>query len=672
MRALGTGSRFESIERGVIDLRDLLYYVSLTVIFLALNVLTLDSKRWSHGENTHNYRRNATMTVSLLVANLLAFNVLLYPVNAARADLTQDGEYSLSQATRDLLGQLQEPLLIRGYFSQENHPLLAPLVPYIEDLLREYQVAAGDKLQVEFVDPIDDPQLEAEANRTYGIQPTPLQVSDRNGVSVRNIYFDILIRYGDQNTVLNFSDLIEVNNYGNDVDVRLRNLEYDLTAAIQRAVFGFQSVDAVLASLESPAQLTLYVTPSTLPADLADVPTTIQSVVDDIASGSNGKFNFQVVSVDDPASGVTPDSLYQQYQIQPIAVSFFSDATYYLHMVLTAGDKVQVIYPSGAMSEADVRGDIESGLKRAASGFLEVVGLWTPPDVPQQDMFGQQIPNLGQYTQVGDALRQNYEVRTVDLSTGQVDSDVDVLVIVAPQNMTDTELYAIDQYLMRGGKLFVAAGNYHLVLDSMSGNLALQPIAGGLADLLASYGITVENQIVLDPQNEPFPVQVQRNVGGMTVNEIQAVDYPFFVDVRPEEMAPNNAIVSNLPAVSINWGSPITLDETLNAERDVTPLLHSSAGSWTSTDTNIQPDTQLYPQYGFPVGSPQEARLLAVAVQGSFESYFKGRPSPFDSEPASDGARPRRKPPRTPGRPSARWKVPRPAPRSSWWAAPSS
>ena len=412
LRALGTGSRFESIERGVIDLRDLLYYVSLTVIFLALNVFTLDRKRWSHGENTHNYRRNATMTVSLLVANLLAFNVLLYPVNAARADLTQDGEYSLSQATRDLLGQLQEPLLIRGYFSKENHPLLAPLVPYIEDLLREYQVAAGDKLQVEFVDPIDDPQLEAEANRTYGIQPTPLQVSDRNGVSVLNVYFDILIRYGDQNTVLNFSDLIEVNNYGNDVDVRLRNLEYDLTAAIKRAVFGFQSVDAVLASLESPAQLTLYVTPSSLPAELADVPTTIQSVADDIASGSNGKFTFQVVNVDDPASGVTPNSLYQQYQIQPIAVSFFSNATYYLHMVLTAGDKTQVIYPSGAMSEADVRGDIESGLKRAASGFLEVVGLWTPPDVPQQDMFGQQIPNLGQYTQVGDALRQNYEVRT--------------------------------------------------------------------------------------------------------------------------------------------------------------------------------------------------------------------------------------------------------------------
>lgn len=47
LRALGTGSRFESIGRGVIDLRDLLYYVSLTGFFLALSVGALRAKRWA-------------------------------------------------------------------------------------------------------------------------------------------------------------------------------------------------------------------------------------------------------------------------------------------------------------------------------------------------------------------------------------------------------------------------------------------------------------------------------------------------------------------------------------------------------------------------------------------------------------------------------------------------
>ncbi len=223
----------------------------------------------------------------------MLFNALLFPVNTVRADLTQDGEYSLSQATRDILQNLQEPLLIRGYFSKENHPYLAPLIPRIEDLLEEYKVAAGDNLQLEFLDPIDDPQLEAEANQIYGIQPSPLQVSDRSEVSVRNVYFDILIRYGDQNVVLNYSDLIEVKSYGTDIEVSLRNLEYDLTSAIQRVVFGFQSVDAVLASLDEPAHLTLYYTPSTLPSSLAEVPTTIQTVAGDIAAGSSGRFVFR-------------------------------------------------------------------------------------------------------------------------------------------------------------------------------------------------------------------------------------------------------------------------------------------------------------------------------------------------------------------------------------------
>ncbi len=47
LRALGTGSRFQSIARGVIDLRDLLYYLSLTLFFLGLGVGVLRAKRWA-------------------------------------------------------------------------------------------------------------------------------------------------------------------------------------------------------------------------------------------------------------------------------------------------------------------------------------------------------------------------------------------------------------------------------------------------------------------------------------------------------------------------------------------------------------------------------------------------------------------------------------------------
>jgi len=638
LRAVGSGSRFESIQRGVVDLRDLLYYLSLTGIFLALNVLSLDSKRWSTSQRTLPHRRGVTLTTILVALNLVLLNVWIFPLRGLRLDLTAQREYTLSQTTRDLLGNLQEPLLVRGYFSENTHPLLTPLVPRIRDMLQEYEVASGGRMQLEIIDPAKDPDKEAEANQTYGIRPTPFQVAGRYETSIINSYFDILIRYGDQNVVLGFRDLIEVEpRRDGNIDVRLRNLEYDLTSSIKKVVYGFQSVEAVLTALDEPAELTVYLTPNTLPDWLADAPATIEKVAQDIASESNGKFTYTMVDPDAPDSPITRQELYELYGLQPFAVSLFSGESYYLHLVLQVGDQTQVIYPSGDLMEADVRAAIESALKRASPGFLQVVGLWTPPAEPTQDMFGQIQQPLSSWQQLQDALRQEYEVRTLDLSTGQVPTDVDVLVVVAPQKMSDRERFAIDQYLMRGGSVVVAAGNYGITIDQFAGGLALEPLEDGLRDMLATYGIQVEESLVMDPQNEPFPVQVTRNVGGFQVQEIQAINYPFFVDIRPDGMASDSPIVSNLPAVTLNWASPITIDEEMNAGRQVTKLLQSSPASWTQTDTNIQPNFDLYPELGFPIGDVQKSHTLAVSIQGVFESAFKDKPSPFAEGTAEEG-----------------------------------
>jgi ABC-2 type transport system permease protein len=636
-RAIGTGSRFESIERGVVDLRDLVYYLSLTAFFLLLNVISLDSKGWSKGQQSAPHRRQVFLTVVLVAANLVALNTWLFPATALRADLTADREYSLSPVTKDLLTNLQEPLLIRGYFSEKTHPLLAPLIPTIRDTLREYQLASGGKVELDILDPVTDPAKEAEANQSYGIQPTAFQLAGRYETSIINSYFDVLIRYGDQYQVLNFRDLIEVDTSGDTVEVRFRNLEYDLTSAIKKVVYGFQSVDAVLAALDEPAQLTLYVTRNTLPASLADVPDTIGKVAQDIAGASNGKLIYSVVDPDAADSTVTRQDLYDLYGLQPFAASPFGGDTYYLHMVLKAGDQTQVIYPSVNMTEADVRTSIESTVKRATPGFLQVVGLWTPPPTTTQDMYGQAQSPLATWDELNSSLAQEYEVRSLDLSTGQVPADVDVVVVVAPQGMTDTERYAIDQYLMRGGSVVVAAGNYGITLNEVGTWLTLTPLEDGLRDMLSSYGIDVGKSLVMDPQNEPFPAVVNRTVGGMQVQELQAIDYPFFVDVRANGMATQSPIVSNLSAVTMNWTSPITLDVTKNAGRQTTILLQSSPASWTQTDTNIQPDFDAYPDLGFAVGSERQAYPLAVSVQGVFESAFKGKPSPLVSGEGAEG-----------------------------------
>ena len=69
LRSIGTGSRFESIQRGVIDLRDLIYYLSLSAIFLALNTISIDSIRWSSFQKK--YRNRQIQTTSLVLLNLI-------------------------------------------------------------------------------------------------------------------------------------------------------------------------------------------------------------------------------------------------------------------------------------------------------------------------------------------------------------------------------------------------------------------------------------------------------------------------------------------------------------------------------------------------------------------------------------------------------------------------
>ncbi len=639
LRALGTSSRFESIERGVVDVRDLVYYFSLTVLFLTLNIFSLDKQRWGKGENTREYRFDHSLGVVLIVLNLILLNVLFFPLQGLRADITQNRQYSLSQTTKDLLSTLQEPVLVRGYISEKTHPLLAPLIPQVKDMLREYEIVGAGRVTADVVDPQNNSDLEAEANQSYGIQPRPFQVSSRYEASLVNAYFDILIRYGDQSEVLSFDELIEVVPTQSGVpDINLRNIEYDLTRTIKKVAYGFQSVDAILASLSKPAKFTILATPESLPQGLETGLETFEKVGQELSEEVSGKFIVETVNPQ-TSDNLTPQKLFDDYGIQAIATSIFSDESYYLYGLLEVNEEIQVLYPFNDMSEANVRNALESGLKRAAPGFLKVVGFWTPPNTPTQNAFGQPQQPLFGAANVREQLSFDYEVKDVDLSEGQVPLDIDILLVLSPKNMTNKERYAIDQFLMRGGAVVAAAGNYNIAPAPFGGNLVLEPIQENLKDMLKHYGVIVANSLVMDTQNAPFPVVINRQSGPFQVQEIQAVDYPFFVNVLPNGMTKGHPTTASLPAVMMTYASPLELSEDLGENLEATVLLESSSKSWLRTNTNIQPQFEIYPNLGFPIESEQQSYPLAVVMRGQFESFFKDKPSPLaETEEPSEEA----------------------------------
>jgi len=627
-RDLGTGSRFASIERGVVDLRDLVYYGSLTAFFLLLNMVSLDRQRWSRGASSAGYRRGMLLTGALVAANLLALNFWLAPMHAVRLDLTENREYSISDTTRDLLANLREPLLLRGYFSAKTHPLLAPMVPRIRDLMEEYRIASAGKLRVEFIDPRENPELEAEANQLYGIKALPFQVAGRYESSVVSSYFNILIKYGDQYEVLGFDDLIEIQRrQAGQLDVQLRNLEYDLTKSIKKTVYGFQSLASVFEQSDRPMELVAIETPATLPQPLQEMPGIINKVYAGLQKETDGRLGFRLINPDD-GSGPGRQEVNDQYGIVPLAASFLSEETFYLHLFLATGDKLERIPVTLEMGEAEIRQEIEAAVKRTSSGFLQTIGIWVPKTGGPGAMYQPGAAPPDNYRLFQEMLRENYNLEEVELAEGRVPGNLDVLLLVAPHEMTDLERLAVDQYLMRGGSVVALAGNYLLDITPYSQNMEAKKAEAGIAELLAHYGVTVEDALVADLRNEPFPIPVTRDLGGFQVQEIQYMDYPFFVDVRPDYMDRNNPIVANLPAVTMNWASPLTIDQQKNQGRKSWVLLSSSPDSWLRESTVIQPDFDRYPRLGFEMEEPRRSRPLAVALQGSFASYFADRPDP--------------------------------------------
>ena len=637
LRGLGTGSRFASIERGVLDLRDIIYYLSLCVGFLFLNTALLTAKKWSDGASTQSNRSATKLSVALVVCNLLLLNVVAAPVRAARVDMTERKEYSVSAVTEKLLKGLDAPLIIRGYFSARTHPKLAPLVPQIRDLIEEYGVIGGDRVTAEFIDPRRDPAAEKEANEDYGIKSVPFQFADRHEASVVNSYFNVLIKYGDKYEKLGFEELIEVNVTGlESVEVKLRNLEYDLTRMIKKVVFGFQPLEEVFARASAKVTLTAYVTKGALPDNVKELPNHVRKVAEEISKRAGGKFSFSEVDPGGEDKEALRKKLYEQYGIKPLGIPLLSGEMFYLHLVLASGDRHTQLLPAPEMSEAQIREEISAGLKRLVPGFLKTAGLRIAP-VKQagggqfNPMMNRGRPQQGpQYELLRSRLSENYTVKNVDLKKGRVGGDIDVLILAGPEDLDEKERFAVDQYLMRGGAVVVCAGRYALDTGSAgAGGLRVKKVDSKLSDLLATWGVKVDETLVLDPQNEAFPVPVERDVAGLTLREIQLVQYPFWVDIRGDGMADGSPVVAGLPSVTLQWSSPLTVNEKKGVA--YTKLLTSSGRSWVQSGDNIQPDFDRWPRDGFGRDdkNKQGRRLLALTAGGVFTSWFKGKRSPL-------------------------------------------
>jgi ABC-type uncharacterized transport system involved in gliding motility auxiliary subunit len=146
----------------------------------------MDKRKRGYASNATVY---AVFTIGAIVlANLIGTRVF------GRLDLTQNGVYTLSRASKDLVRALPDPLTIRAYISKDLPPELVTVARYTRDLMDEYRSASNGKIRFEAFDPSSDKKIEDEATACK-VAKLQLQVMRSQKFEVSEAYLGLCLEY---------------------------------------------------------------------------------------------------------------------------------------------------------------------------------------------------------------------------------------------------------------------------------------------------------------------------------------------------------------------------------------------------------------------------------------------------------------------------------------------
>ncbi len=197
--SLGISSHYESISRGLLDSRDLFYFLTLTFVFLTLSRMALQWKRvrpsaWSK------------RVVSWLVVGMVM--VSLSQIRLFRIDFTSERRYSLSPSSVSVLEKMDQPLVAEIYLEGELPPGFRRLKTAIEEKLADLGQYGNSPIYQRTIDPYNEvPAKDRDAYFQqlfqYGIVPTDLRIKTEQGITTRLIFPSVVLRYGEKALVLN-------------------------------------------------------------------------------------------------------------------------------------------------------------------------------------------------------------------------------------------------------------------------------------------------------------------------------------------------------------------------------------------------------------------------------------------------------------------------------------
>lgn len=234
LQHLGITEHYQSVSRGVLDTRDLGYFVCLSALFIWFTLLVIKIQRQKTA-GKKGLISGLGFIISIGIISSIAFT---------RFDFTTEKRFTISKISRGILDSLPKEVKVTVYLQGDNFPAgFKRLQGATRDMLNDLQAYSHGKLQFNFADPLkglsnDQQQQTIQDLVSRGVEPTNLSVKTDNGLTQKLIIpFAMVAADGKEIPVkllltrIGLSDAEQLNN-------SIQNLEYAFSSAIKKVTSG--------------------------------------------------------------------------------------------------------------------------------------------------------------------------------------------------------------------------------------------------------------------------------------------------------------------------------------------------------------------------------------------------------------------------------------------------
>jgi ABC-type uncharacterized transport system involved in gliding motility auxiliary subunit len=351
-------------------------------------------------------------------------------------------------------------------------------------------------------------------------------------------------------------------------NVGLRGVRLDLT---QNKLYTLsKGTQQVLGDLKEPVNLYFYFSRDAVAKQsplLMPYAARVREFLEEVSARAGGKIHLQVI---DPQPFSDDEDRAAEFGLQSLRPD--GEALYFGLAGTNSTDGRSAIPSFTADREEFLEYDVAKLIQEMGTPKKPVIGLLSSIGV--QGQFNPQTGQMGEPWPIYTQLQQLFTIRTLTADLDHIDKDVDVLMLIHPKQLAPKTLYAIDQFVMRGGRML-------LLVDpnagaDLSGQDPRNPLAAVMANhssdlqpLLATWGVDYDPTKVIGDLGRGL--EVRANTSTAPIRHIG------ILGLRHGDMDPKDVVTASLE--SINLATVGSLAARAGAKTTFEPLIMSSANA---------------------------------------------------------------------------------------------